>query len=443
MQDLTTGKEGKQILKFAAPMLLGNLFQQTYNFVDSIIVGKFISKEALGAVGSSFPIIFALISFAVGIGTGGTIVISQYFGAKKYNEVVKAIDTIFIFMFIASVIIMTLGMTLSGPIFRLVHLPSEIMPDALTYIHTFLLGTFLFFGFHGISGILKGLGDSVTPLVFLAIASITNIGLDLLFINVFEWGIKGAAYATIAAQGGAFIAAIIYLNRTHKLIKIKIAKITFDRKIFYESLRIGLPSGLQQTFVSIGMIALSGIVNRFGSIVVSAYAAASRIDSLAILPSMMLGQALSTFTGQNLGAKKTTRVKKGLKATFMFASMISIVVTIIVLLLRYPLMKLFSSDTELIDIGVKYLVVVSLGYFFFSTMLSLNGVMRGAGDTLVPMIITFFSLWIIRIPIAHYLSENIGETGIWWSASISWCSGMIFSYLYYKTGNWKNKGIMK
>ncbi len=443
MQDLTVGREGKQILKFAAPMLLGNLFQQTYNFVDSIVVGKYIGDDALGAVGSSFPIIFALISFAIGIGAGGTIVISQYFGAKKYNYVIKAIDTIYIFMFVSSIVVMVLGMTLSAPIFRLVRLPESIMPDAVAYINTFLLGTILFFGFHGTSSILRGLGDSITPLIFLAIASVINIGLDLLFIRVFEWGIKGAAYATIVAQGGAFITAIFYLNRTHKLIRIRITEITFDKKIFFESVRIGLPSGFQQTFVSVGMIALSSIVNRFGATVVSAYAAANRIDSLAILPSMVLGQALSTFVGQNLGAKKSSRVKRGLRATLVFSSIISVAVTFMVFTLRYPLMRLFTTDTDLILVGVKYILIVSSSYILFSIMFSFNGVMRGAGDTLIPMIITFFSLWIIRVPIAHFLSQDIGETGIWWATPIAWTGGVIFSFLYYKTGRWKHKGVIK
>ena len=443
MHDLTTGNEGKQIIKFATPMLLGNLFQQTYNFVDSIIVGKFISDEALGAVGSAFPIIFALISFTMGIGSGATIVISQYFGAKKYKEVVRAIDTIYIMMFVASIIVMILGFMFSAPIYRLINLPPEIMPDAVDYINTFMLGSVLFFGFHATSGILRGLGDSVTPLVFLAIASVANIGLDLLFINVFEWGIKGAAYASIAAQGGAFIAAVIYLNRTHKYIKIKFKEIVFDKIIFRESIRIGVPSGFQQTFVSVGMIALSSIVNRFGANVVSAYAAVNRIDNLAILPSMILGQALSTFVGQNLGAKKTERVKRGLRTTLLVSASISIVVTILVLVLRYPVMKLFTTNPEIINVGVKYLVIISTSYLLFSTMFSLNGVMRGAGDTLIPMIITFFSLWLIRVPFAHFLSLKMGETGIWWSTPISWSTGIIFSFLYYKSGNWKKKGVIK
>ncbi len=464
MRDLTTGHVGGNILKFAAPMLIGNIFQQSYNIVDSIIVGQLIGKEALAAVGASFPIIFALISFVIGIASGGTIVISQYFGAKDYTRVRRSIDTLYIFIFFASILITTVGISVSDNIFRLTKLPVEVIPLAKTYLNTFLLGTILLFGFNATGAILRGLGDSVTPLVFLIISSVCNIIFDFIFIKYLELGVRGAALATILAQGGAFITAIFYLNKTHKLIQLRIKKLVFDWEIFWKSVKIGVPSGLQQTFVSFGMIALFRIVNNFGTDVIAAYSVAGRIDNLAMLPAMNFGQALSTFVGQNVGANKIERVKSGLKATLGMSLIISISITCIVILFRHQLIQMFTPDQTVISVGAGYLVIVGSFYVIFSTMFSLNGLLRGAGDTVVPMFITLLSLWLIRIPLASLLSGRLYETlihwgirvnlppllsgilnekGIWWSIPIGWLTGTILSYFYYRSGNWKKKSIIK
>ncbi|MBN2523998.1 MAG: MATE family efflux transporter [Bacteroidales bacterium] len=443
MKDLTKGHVGGNILRFAAPMLVGNIFQQSYNIVDSIIVGQVLGKEALAAVGASFPIIFALISFVIGIASGGTIVVSQYFGAKDYKRVRRAIDTMYIFVFFASIIIMTVGITFSDEIFRMTRLPSEVIPQATVYLNTFLLGTVLLFGFNGTSAILRGLGDSITPLVFMIIASISNIGFDILFVKYLGFGIRGAAWATILSHGGAFITAVFYLNKTHKLIQLKLRELVFDWEIFWKSVRIGIPSGFQQTFVSFGMIALFRIVNAFGTDVVAAYSVAGRIDSFAMLPAMTFGQALSTFVGQNMGANKAERVRSGFLTTLGMSSFISITITAVIIIFRFSLMNLFTKDTNVIDIGVDYLIIVSSSYIVFTTMFSINGVLRGSGDTIVPMFITLFSLWIIRIPFAYFLSEHYGEVGIWWAVPIAWLIGALFSFFYYLTGNWKKKVIVK
>jgi putative MATE family efflux protein len=442
MKDLTTGKESKLILYFATPMLLGNIFQQLYNVVDSIIVGNYLGKEALGAVGASFPIIFTLISFIIGIGSGGTIVIAQYFGAKKYDMVTKAIDTLYIIFFFASIVLTAIGIYFSEDIFRLTQLPDEIIPQAKTYLNTYLIGLMAFFGFNGTSAILRGLGDSKTPLYFLVIASIFNIGFDFLFIVGFKWGIAGAAWATVIAQTGAFITAILYLNKTHKIINLNLLTIKFDRSIFVKTIKIGLPTGLQHTFVSLGMIAMFRIVNEFGTDVVAAYSVAGRIDRLAILPAMNFSQALSTFVGQNLGANKTNRVKTGLYATFLMSSIVSIVLSLTIIFGRHFLMDLFTNDLEVIEIGARYLITVSSFYLVFNTMFLFNGVLRGAGDTIVPMFLTLMSLWLIRLPLAWFLSQRIGETGIWWAIPIAWLTSMFFSGIYYLTGNWKKRVIV-
>ena len=437
-------------------MLVGHMFQQLYTFVDQIIVGRFLGKEALASVGASFPIIFTLIALIIGISVGGTIVISQYFGAKNYDKVKRAIDTLFIILAAFAVVMTVVGLTFSEQIFRLIKLPEELIPTANTYFSIYVAGLVVFFGYNGVAAVLRGMGDSTTPLYFLILATILNIGLDLLFIVKLGMGIEGAALATIIAQGAAFAVAVVYLNHNHDLIQFNIREFSFDFEIFKQSLRIGLPTGLQQTFVALGMTALLGIVNGFGTNVVAAYTAAGRIDSLAIIPSMVFSQALSTFVGQNIGAGKVERVRRGLWRTMLMASGVAVVMSVLLILFKYPLMTLFTHDPAVVRIGGDYLTIVTSFYLLFTWMFIFNGVMRGAGDTLIPMFMTLISLWLVRIPAALLLSQEtvqifsltfrgagLGEAGIWWSIPAGWAVGMILSVIYYRVGNWKSKGVVK
>ena len=456
MKDLTQGGEGRNIFRFALPMLLGHMFQQLYTFVDQIIVGRFLGKEALASVGATFPVIFTLIALIIGIATGGTIVISQFFGAKNFTKVKRAIDTIFIVMAIFAVVMTLVGVSFSEQIFRLMKLPEELMPTANTYFTIYVSGLVVFFGYNGVAAVLRGLGDSITPLYFLVLATVLNIGLDLLFIVKLGWGIEGAALATIIAQGTAFIVAVVYLNKTHELIKFNLKEFAFDWQIFKQSLRIGLPTGLQQTFVALGMMALMSIVNGFGTNVVAAYTAAGRLDSLAIIPSMVFSHALSTFVGQNIGAGKIDRIKRGLTRTMLMASVTAVLISLLLIVFKYPLMSLFTEDQQVINIGGEYLTIVTSFYLLFTGMFVYGGVMRGAGDTLIPMFLTLFSIWIIRIPAAVLLGQEyvqvfgfsikgagLGETGIWWAIPAGWGIGLLLTYLYYKTGRWKSKNAVK
>ncbi|MEI6765459.1 MAG: MATE family efflux transporter [Bacteroidota bacterium] len=443
MKDLTVGKESKLIFMFALPMLLGNVFQQLYNIVDSVIVGNFLGKNALAAVGASFPVIFVLISLVIGLSMGSSVVISQYFGAKQYPQVKKAVDTLFVFLFFSSIVLTVVGLLTSRWIFTVMKLPQEIMEDAVLYYNIFLSGLIMMFGYNGTASVLRGMGDSKTPLYFLIISTILNIILVIVFIEFFKWGIAGAALATVIAQTVAFILAIIYLNRYHELIHFSFKNIEFDRDIFLKSLKIGIPSGLQQTFLALGMMALMRIVNDFGTDAIAAYAVAGRIDSFAALPAMNFSMALSAFVGQNLGANKPERVKAGYKATLLMTTTFSLIVTAITILFSDKLMMLFNHDPNVVKIGVSYLIIVSSFYVVFTAMFINNGVMRGAGDTLIPMFITLFALWVLRIPISWYLSRTMGTDGIWWGIPIAWVFGLLASYTYYKTGRWKKKVIVK
>ncbi len=456
MNDLTQGKEGKQILIFALPMLLGNIFQQLYNVVDSIVVGNFVGKEALSAVGASYPLLFILISLIIGFGMGTTVIISQYFGAKNITKVKNAIDTLNIFLFFASVFTTIIGYFFCEIIFIKTDLPPELIPDATTYFKILMLGNVFMFGYNGVTSILRGLGDSKTPLYFLIIATVVNIILDLIFVVVFKWGVAGAAWATTISHAVSFIASVVYLNKHHEIIRFSFFNLTFDKDIFIKSLKIGTPSGMQQMFVALGMLALFSIVNKFGTDVIAAYSVAGRIDTFALLPAMNFSMALTAFVGQNIGAKRHDRVKKGLRASIFFMSSVAIVLTIIILIFSKQIMGIFTPETAVINYGADYLIIVSSFYVTFSIMFAYNAVFRGAGDTIVPMLITLFALWAIRIPVSYILSMDItvdsltqwtakpiSETGIWWGIPIAWCVGMLFSIIYYFTGRWKRKVIIK
>lgn len=443
MKDLSVGKESKLIFQFAMPMLIGNVFQLMYNVVDSAVVGRFIGKEALAAVGSSFPILFALLSLVIGVAVGSTIVIAQYFGAKDMENVKRSIDTLYIFIFFASIAISIIGITFSEQIFWLIKLPEDVVPIAEKYFDIYLLGTLFFFGFNAISAVLRGLGDSKTPLYFLVIATILNIVLDLVFVIGFKWGVSGVAMATIISQFIALLLAVLYLNRYHEVINLRWRRLQWDYRIFVKGLKIGSPIGFQQAFVALGMMAMYWLVNRFGTDTTAAYSVAFRVDSFASMPAMNFANALSTFVGQNLGANKPERIRKGLISTLYMTAAISIAVSLIAILFGEQIMRLFTSDEEVIAIGKSYLQIVTGFYIVFSTMFVVGAIMRGAGDTFIPMIITFFALWIIRIPVCYFLSEKMGYTGIWWGIPIAWLVGLAFSFLYYSTGRWKRKAIIR
>jgi putative MATE family efflux protein len=444
LKDFTEGNITKSIFFFAVPMLISNVFHQLYNLIDSAIVGKFIGTEALAAVGASFPVIFVIISLLLGVAMGINIIVSQYFGAKEYKNVSKAITTFYIFIVIAAIIMSAIGIYFSRDIFELLKLPEEVMDDALTYLKIYLGGMVFSFLFYGTNAILRGLGDAKTPLYFVIMSTLLNIALDLIFVLVLGWGIAGVAWATVISQAVTVVIAIFYVYKREELFDLRRKSIVFDWEIFYKSIRIGLPSGLQQSFVALGMIAIIRIVNDFGTTTLAAYNAAGRLDAFASMPAMAIASALGTFVGQNIGANKIERVRVGYISTMIFTSLIAVSVTIVMFFFGKSLMGIFTNDQEVIEIGYSYLVIVSSFYVFFAIMFTNNGVLRGAGDTVIPMFITLIALWLLRIPLSYTLSRpwtNLGSDGIWWGIPIAWGFGAIASYVYYRSGRWKTKKV--
>jgi len=445
MKDLTVGKESGLIFKFAMPMLIANLFQQAYSIIDLVIIGNsHIGEPGIAAITNSFHIIFSLIALIIGIAMGFNIIIAQYFGAKQIEKVKLTIDTMLVVIFVTSICVSILGVFIAEPIFNLVNVPENVMPLAVRYVQVYFMGVIAFFGFHGISAILRGIGDSKTPLYLMIVAAVLNIILEWLFIIVLKWGIEWAALATIISQGAVFIASIIYLNKTHKIIRFSFDRLRFDKYITRKAIEIGLPTGAQSALVGFSMLAMLWIINPFGETVIAAFGSASRLDALAGMPAMNFAAALSIFVSQNIGAGKLDRVRKGFYVTLLMTTIFALIITATMVFFGESMMGMFSDDPAVITIGHEYLIIVSSFYVLFTTMFVIGGVLRGAGDTLIPMFITLFALWAVRIPLANYLSKtDIGVHGIWWSIPIAWALGVLLTFLYYKTGRWKKKNVIK
>ncbi|MEY8487026.1 MATE family efflux transporter [uncultured Parabacteroides sp.] len=441
--DLTEGKVWKVIVRFALPLLIGNLLQQFYNITDSIIVGQFLGKEALAAVSASFFIYYFIISFVIGVGSGTTVVISQLFGAKQYQKVQLAFSSFFIFMLVGGVILSIAGIIFAEPVFRLTNTPEEVIPQAVAYFRIYIGGTFLFVTFNSVISILRGVGESVRPMLFILITTALNIALDLLFILVFKWGIEGAARATVISQGIGMCVALAYVNNTHPLLSIKKQDMLFDWKLFKESLKIGLPTSVQQCAIALGLIALLGIVNNFGTNTLTAYGAAGKIDTIITQAILTLSGALAAFCGQNIGAGKLDRVKKGVRFTMYTNIFLGLLTFAAVYLFGDEMMRVFTKDADVVAIGKEYLLIIG-GFFIVHGALNVyNGALRGAGDTLFPMLTSLVCLWLIRIPLAYYLSSWLGRSGIWWAIGISITIGLIVTFVYYKMGFWKRRCIIK
>jgi putative MATE family efflux protein len=436
MKDLTSGSEAKTILFFAFPMLLGNVFQQFYNMVDSFVVGKFVGKQALAAVGQSFPIIFVSVALVIGFGMASNILVAQYYGARQKELAQEVIDTTVSTVQAFSLAMTAIGLIAAPAILRLMQTPQDVLTEATLYLRIIFVGSVVSFGYNSVSAILRGLGDSKTPLYALVISTLVNVALDLLFVIAFHWGVAGVGIATVIAQTVSFAWVLVYLKKNNPEFVIDFFRFKFDKEIFSRIFAIGLPSGIQQALVGAGLMTLSGVVNGFGTNPSAAYSAAGKLDSFAIMPAMNIGLAISSFTGQNLGAGRKDRVYRGLLFGTLMASTISVFIAALMFFFGNYFMAIFTDDSEVIRIGVEYLRIVSLGYLLQTLMFCFSGVIRGAGATFFTMLMTLLAMWIVRIPCAIVLSRLWGTSGIWWSIVIGFSAGTVGTILFYAFGKW-------
>ncbi len=441
--DMTTGNPYKLILSFSLPLLLGNVFQQLYNMVDSIVVGNYINEKALAAVGTGFPIIFMLNSLFMGMGMGASIMISQYYGARDFKKVSRTVNTIYNALMIAIVPLTVLGVLVARPFLLITQVPDDGTLDMATvYVMTVLAGTIGSLGYNINAGILQGFGDSKTSLLFLLISSIINIVLDVVFTVFCGMGVFGVALATIIGQISSWIFGIFYINRRYSEVKIQPFKWQFDKVLFKQAMKLGIPSGIQQALFSIGIMMMNSLINSYGSSFMAGYNGASKIDSFAFMPIQSFSSAITTYTGQNVGANNFERVKKGFKAGIVMSCTFSILVAIILYPLSSLAMRLFSQNPAVLAAGETCLHSLLPFYALLAVMFMVSGVMRGAGEMLVPMICSLTSLWLIRVPVGYLLAHFFGKDFIFFSFPIGWVFGAVVGLIYYATGKWKKKRII-
>ena len=449
IKDLTQGNMMKNMLIFSLPMLFGNVLQNLYNWVDSIIVGNFLGYKALAAVNIAFPVMFILTSVILGLTMATSILISQYAGANDEQMIKNTISTTTIFLGGAAIIIAIIGTLFSKSFLVLVNTPPEIMKDAQSYLIIIMAGVIFTFGYNMTSAILRGLGDSFTPTIFLVISTVLNAILDVVFIiglgPIPSMGVGGAALATVIAQGTSYILSIVYLSKKGHLISFKLSELKYDNKIMMKILSLGVPSAAQQFIVSSGLLVLSGIINSFGSDVIAGFGAGSKIDSFAMLPAMTLSMTASTVTGQCIGAGHKERVKEVFKNGAILSIIISSATILFVYTLGKPSLYLFTQEVRVIDMGISYLKIVSLAYIFLGLNFLFAGILRGAGEIWVNTLITVLIFYGIRVPLAAYLSSKpaLGSSGIWIAIALSFTIGCILNGGYYSTGRWKRKEIIR
>ena len=432
MNDLTKGNELKTILFFSMPILIGNLFQQLYNIVDSIVVGNFLGKESLAAVGFSFQINSLLVTFSMGITMGTSILVSRCMGEKDLKRVKKIMDTGIFFSLVISIFITVIGINFCESILNIFRMPIETISMANVYLKIIFVGVIPTFAYNTLTNILRGMGDSKTATNILIIAMFLNTILDVTFVAIFHMGIAGAAAATVISQFFSWISCMVYINTKYPDFRINIIKLQFDRKELNASLKIGIPTMIQQVFICIGFLTVQYMINGFGTDCIAAYTAASKIDSFAEMPSLNLGKAITNFTAQNLGAEKNDRVKKGNRVAFILCAIISIIVSIVIIVVPEIFIKMFTQDLTVIEIGKGYLRIIAGFYIVFGMMQVVNGILLGHGKTVIPMLASIISLCLLQVPVAICLSQTMfSYKGVWIATPIGWTGGFIIRFTYY------------
>lgn len=440
--DMTSGNPYRLILLFTAPLLLGNVFQQLYNMVDSMVVGNFIGEQALAAVGTGFPIIFMLSSLFMGLSVGATIMISQYYGAKDMENVRGTINTIYTATMVGIVPLTVIGILSSEPLLRLMNVPDDgTLEMAKIYMLVIFIGMIGNLGFNINAGILQGFGDSRTSLLFLAVAAIINIVLDLVF-TFCGMGVFGVALATIIAQVSSWLFGVYFINKHYTFLHISLFKFQFNRSLFNKAIRLGVPSGIQQALFSVGIMAMQALVNSYGSSFIAGFNGSNKIDTFVFLPIQSISSAVTTYVGQNVGAARLDRVKRGTKAGLVLGVCGSLLISGLVYPLSALLMRMFSQSPDVISAGVSYLHSLLPFYFLCAVLFILSAVLRGAGSMVVPMAASLISLWIARIPIAYWIAGQFGKDFIYYSYPVSWALGVVIVLIYYLQGGWKKKSII-
>ena len=442
LTDMTQGSPAKHILWFAMPLLVGNIFQQLYNMVDSIVVGRFVGQTALAAVGSAFPVVFLLSSLFMGLGIGAMVMVSQFYGAGDETRLKATIDTLYTALVVGTVPLTILGVFIARPVITMLAVPADTADQCWLYMVIVMGGLIGNLGYNGNAGILQGLGDSKTPLLFLVIACGINIVLDLLFVVVFSWGVAGVAIATVIAQMFSWIFGIFYINKKYPQIRIRPFCFKFDKQLFGQIVKLGVPAGIQQALFSFGVMAMQRLINGYGSAFMAGFNGANKLDAFAFMPIQSFASAATTFVGQNIGAGRPERVHRGTIATLWMSCGFSVLVALLLLPTGRFCMRLFSAEPAVIESGFAYLVRILPFYWLLAVMFVLNSIMRGAGEMMIPMISSLAALWLARVPAAYLLAHFFGPMNIHFCYAIGWVLGLAICVPYYFSGRWRSKSVV-
>ncbi len=439
-KDMTQGSPWKRIMEFSVPMLLGNIAQQLYNTADSVIVGHFVGDNALAAVGSASPILNLLLALFVGISTGAGIVVSQSFGAKDREGLSKGIGNCISLTFVATVFIMVFGPLITRPLLNLLDTPASIIDWCADYLNIYFLGIIGFFFYNMLSGILRGLGDSVSALGFLLLAAVLNVILDLVFVGLFNMGVPGVSLATVISQAISAVFCFLKLMKMSEHFDLNKSTVRLEKAMAMRIIGIGVPSGITQAIMSMSMMVVQSLTNSMGEMVIAANVIIMRVDGFAMMPNFSFGQAMSVYTGQNVGAGKWDRVQKGVRQGSIIAQSFAIAIVLIILTLNTYLFSIFTDTQALIELASEMMNIMAVGYIAMSITQVLGGVMRGCGDTVTPMWISIATTVALRIPIAYTIAY-MTRGGAWpnghpFALSISllasWVLGMIFSVVAFR-----------
>ncbi len=445
--DMTVGEPWKQIVRFTVPMLIGNIAQQLYNTVDSIVVGQYVGDNALAAVGSAAPILNLLLVLFIGISMGGSIMVAQYFGAKQREELSYTVGNCILLTAIATGIIMLLSLVLVRPLLELLNTPDSIIEWCYSYLMIMFLGFVGCAYYNILSGVLRGLGDAFSALVYLLVSTVLNILLDLLFVAKLGMGVSGVAWATVIAQAVSAVLCFIRMAKLTDIFDLKLRYMKYNKKYSGKIIKLGLPSGLTQAIFSMAMIVVQSLTNSFGEMFISANVIVMRVDGFAMLPNFSFGSAMTTYAGQNVGAREHERVVKGAKQGTLVAVLTTATLTALILIFGKQLMGIFTNTTELVELSRNMMGIIAVGYVAMAVTQSLSGVMRGAGDTMTPMWISLFTTVVVRVPVAYgiaYLTRSAElphgrQECIFISLLCSWLIGALVTVVFYLRGKWKKK----
>ena len=442
--DLLSGTPWKRILRFALPLFIGNLFQQLYNTVDSVIVGRWVGHVALAAVGVSAPMLFLLASVFMGVAMGSSILVAQYFGARSEASLRRTLHTSIVLALLLGTVLSVIGFVFAPAFLRLLNTPEDAYHLALSYMRILFIGATWMLLYNMVGGFMRGMGDSRTPLLILIVSSITNIILDLIFVVFFHMGVAGAAWATIISQFLSAIVAMAALHRLSPLTRISLKELRLSLAATKEIVKLGFPTAIQQAVMSIGGVIVQGFVNSYGTSMIAAHNVAMRVDMFAVMPVMSFSMAMVSYTGQNVGAGRMDRVYLGTKQGVALCTGITVFMsTMMYTFGKYALM-LFTDDVGTLTAGVMIIRIVVPFYILMAVSQTLGGVMRGAGETVSPMINALMMNILVRIPLVLLLNYLFRRAeGIYWSQVGGLVLSAVHMLIVYKRGSWEKKALAR